>query len=124
MSEKNSLLSEYDGLENGPISVGQGEGSDGLGIDVSSAISLGASLGVEYEESVDVTAGPALAGYSVGYGASASLTITSGASTSYSVTVGDLDAENFAANQYSYGMFTYVQPVSGQEFEVINFWVE
>ena len=124
VSEKNSLLSEYDGLENGPISVGQGEGSDGLGIDVSSAISLGASLGVEYEESVDVTAGPALAGYSVGYGASASLTITSGASTSYSVTVGDLDAENFAANQYSYGMFTYVQPVSGQEFEVINFWVE
>ncbi|MGB5348133.1 MAG: hypothetical protein WBN10_00945 [Polyangiales bacterium] len=124
VSEKNSLLSEYDGLENGPISVGQGEGSDGLGIDVSSAISLGASLGVEYEESVDVTAGPALAGYSVGYGASASLTISSGASTSYSVTVGDLDAENFAANQYSYGMFTYVQPVSGQEFEVINFWVE
>jgi hypothetical protein len=124
VSEKNSLLSQYDGLENGPISVGQGSGSDGLGIDVSTAISLGASLGVEYEESVDVTAGPALTGYSVGYGASASLTITSGASTSYSVTVGDLDAESFAANQYSYGMFTYVQPVSGQEFEVINFWVE
>ena len=124
VSEKNSLLSQYDGLENGPISVGQGQGSDGLGIDVSTAISAGASLGVEYEESVDVTAGPALTGYSVGYGVSASLTITSGSSTSYSVTVGDLDAENFAANQYSYGMFTYVQPVSGQEFEVINFWVE
>lgn len=122
--EKNSLLSQYDGLENGPISVGQGQGSDGLGIDVSTSISAGASLGVEYTESVDVTAGPALAGYSVGYGVSASLTITSGSSTSYSVTVGDLDAENFADNQYSYGMFTYVQPVSGQEFEVINFWVE
>ena len=59
--EKNSLLSQYDGLENGPISVGQGQGSDGLGIDVSTAISLGASLGVEYEESVEVTAGPAMA---------------------------------------------------------------
>jgi hypothetical protein len=45
-------------------------------------------------------------------------------SSSYSVTVGDLSAETFADNQYSYGMFTYVQPVSGQEFEVINFWVE
>jgi hypothetical protein len=123
-SEKNSLLSQYDGLENGPISVGQGEGSDGLGIDVSTAISAGASLGVEYEESVDVTAGPAMAGYSVGYGVSASLTITSGSSTSYSVTVGDLSAETFADNQYSYGMFTYVQPVQDQEFEVINFWVE
>ena len=122
--EKNSLLSQYGGLENGPISVGQGQGSDGLGIDVSTAISLGASLGIEYEESVDVTAGPALTGYSVGYGVSASLTVTSGMSSSYSVTVGDLSAETFADNQYSYGMFTYVQPVSGQEFEVINFWVE
>jgi hypothetical protein len=91
---------------------------------VSTAISLGASLGVEYEESVDVTAGPAMTGYSVGYGASASLTITSGASTSYAVTVGDLSAETFAENQYSYGIFTYVQPLSDQEFEVINFWVE
>ena len=80
--------------------------------------------GLELGESVDVTAGPAMAGYSVGYGVSASLTITSGSSTSYSVTVGDLSAETFADNQYSYGMFTYVQPVADQEFEVINFWVE
>jgi len=65
-----------------------------------------------------------LAGYSVGYGVSASLTITSGASTSCSVKVGDLSVETFADNQYSYGMFTYVQPVSDQELEVINFWVE
>lgn len=122
--EKNSLLSQYGGLENGPISVGQGGGSDGLMIDVATAVSAGASLGVEYEESIDVTAGPAMAGYSVGYGVSASLTVSSGASTSYSVTVGDLDSASFADNQYSYGIFTYVQPVSGQEFEVINFWVE
>lgn len=122
--EKNSLLTQYDGLENGPISVGQGSGSDGLGIDVSTAISAGASLGIEIEKSVDVTAGPALAGFSVGYGVSASLTVTSGSSTSYSVTVGDLDAASFADNQYSYGMFTYVQTVEDQEFEVINFWVE
>ncbi|MBT8452923.1 MAG: hypothetical protein KJO40_13225 [Deltaproteobacteria bacterium] len=47
-----------------------------------------------------------------------------GPSTSYSVTVGDLSPETFADNQYSYGMFTYVQPVGGQEFEVINFLVE
>ncbi|MBW1874967.1 MAG: hypothetical protein JRI98_06210 [Deltaproteobacteria bacterium] len=124
VSEKNMLLSQYGGLENGPISVGQGGGSDGLGIDVSTEISLGASLGIEIEKSVDVTAGPAMAGYSVGYGVSASLTVTSGASTSYSVTVGDLSAETFADSQYSYGMFTYVQTVSDEEFEVINFWVE
>ena len=122
--EKNTLLSQNGGLENGPIGVGQGEGSNGLGIEVSTEISAGGSLGIEVERSVDVTAGPAMAGFSVGYGASASLTISSGSSTSYAVTVGDINAENFAANQYSYGMFTYVQTLDDQEFEVINFWVE
>ncbi|MBW2223567.1 MAG: hypothetical protein JRF54_04990 [Deltaproteobacteria bacterium] len=91
---------------------------------MSTAISAGASLGIEIETSVDVTAGPAMVGFSVGYGVSASLTVTSGTSTSYSVTVGDLSAESFPDNQYSYGMFTYVQTVEDQEFEVINFWVE
>jgi hypothetical protein len=38
--------------------------------------------------------------------------------------VGDLDAANFADNQYSYGIFTYVQELGEQEFEVINFWVD
>jgi len=27
-------------------------------------------------------------------------------------------------HQYSFGMFTYVQPIGGQEAEVINFWVQ
>lgn len=121
--QKNQILSSSGGLENGPISVGQGTGSSGLEIAVSTEISVGGSLGLEYTKSLDVTAGPALFGYSVGYGVEASLTVTSGSQTTYSVEVGDLDAENFAANQYSYGMFTYVQQVGDQEIEVINFWI-
>jgi hypothetical protein len=54
-----------------------------------------------------VTAGPAMVGYTVGYGAEASLSVTSGSQTTYSIEVGDLDSDNFAANQYSYGIFTY-----------------
>lgn len=123
-SRKNQLLSQYGGLENGPLSVGQGTGSEGLGIDVSTEVSAGGSLGIEVERSVDVTAGPALAGFSVGYGVNASLTFTSGTKTSYAVTVGDLSAATFAEHQYSFGMFTYVQSLEDQEFEVINFWVQ
>jgi hypothetical protein len=127
-SRKNQLLGQYGGLENGPISVGQGSGSSGLAIDVQTEVSAGGSLGISYEKSVEVTgqvAGQeAMAGFSVGYGAEASLTITSGNQTSYSAEVGDLDAANFAANQYSYGIFTYVQELGEQEFEVINFWVD
>jgi hypothetical protein len=123
-SRKSSLLGQYGGLENGPLSVGQGTGSTGLGIDVSTEVSMGGSLGIEYEYSVDVTAGPALAGFSVGYGATASLTMASGESTTYEVSVGDLSQASFAEHQYSFGMFTYVQPVGGQDVEVINFWVQ
>lgn len=38
--------------------------------------------------------------------------------------VGDLDADNFAASQFSYGIFTYAQELDDQEFEAINFWME
>lgn len=124
VGRKNELLGRYGGLENEPISVGQGGGSSGLEIAVSTEVSLGGSLGIEYEKEVEVTAGPAMAGYTVGYGVEASLSVTSGDQTTYSVEVGDLDGANFAANQYSYGIFTYVQGVGDQEFEVINFWVE
>jgi hypothetical protein len=66
-----------------------------------------------------------MAGYSVGYGLAASLTVSSGESTSYTVTVSDFRAASFADNQFSYGMFTYVQDdLPDEEFEVINFWVE
>ena len=123
-SAKNEILRQFGGLDNGPISVGQGDGSSGLEIAVSTEVSVGGSLGLEYEREVEATAGPGMVGFTVGYGAEASLTVTSGSQTTYSVEVGDLAGGDFAANQYSYGIFTYVMEVGGQEFEVINFWVE
>ncbi|TVR98497.1 MAG: hypothetical protein EA416_00100 [Trueperaceae bacterium] len=130
VSRKNELLGQFGGplglggLQNGPLSVGEGSGSTGLGIDVGAEVSAGTSLGIEYTRSVDVTAGPVLAGYSVGYGVDASLTVSSGESTSYDVSVGDLSSATFAEHQYAFGMFTYVQPIGGQQAKVINFWVE
>ena len=123
-SRKDSLLSTYGGLENGPIGVGEGNGSSTLSIDVAEEVSLGGTLGIEVERSVEVTSGPVMAGFSVGYGVEASLTVTSGSSTSYSGTVGDLSSSNFGEESYSYGLFTYVQGVDDQKFEVLNFWVE
>ena len=127
-SRKDALLGQFGGLlgglQNGPLSVGEGTGSTGLGIDVGTEVSAGTGLGIEYTRSVEVTAGPVLAGYSVGYGVDASLTVSSGESTSYDVSVGDLSEATFSENQYSFGMFTYVQPIGGQEAKVINFWVQ
>ena len=129
-SRKNALRSQYGGfmglgfLEFGPTGVGQGSGDTELEIAVSNEISAGGSLGIEYEKSVEATAGVGIAGFSVGYGAEAALSITSGSQTTYTGIVGSISAADFAANAYAWGIFTYVQAVGGQRIEVINYWVE
>ncbi len=123
-SRKNALLSQYGGIEFGPSGVGQGGGDTELEIAVSTEISAGGSLGIEYEKSVEVTGGGAIAGFSVGYGAEAALSITSGSQTTYTGIVGSISASDFAENAYAWGIFTYVQGAGGQEFEVINYWVD
>jgi hypothetical protein len=130
VSRKESLRSQFGGplglgfLEDGPIGAGVGTGNTEAVIRVSNEISAGGSLGIEYEKSVEATAGVGIAGFSVGYGVDAALTVTSGSSTSYTGIVGSITGSDATANAYSWGMFTYVQGVDGQRFEVINFWVQ
>lgn len=42
------------------------------------------------------------------------------------LTVGAIEAVDFAAHRYSFGLFTYVRrdPATGREFEVLDYWVE
>jgi hypothetical protein len=123
--EKDQLLSQYGGLETEPQAVGQGDGSVEVALDVSQEHSAGGSLEIGYKFSVKATAAVAIAGYSVGASVGASLAWSWGTQSSYSGTVGNLSSESFADNQYSFGLFTY--PLShsyGQEFEVLNYWVE
>jgi len=125
-SQKNALLNLHGGLQHGPVSVGQGSGSTQVAIQVSNSVSNGGSLEIGYELAVKATAGGAMAGFTVGASASDSLTITSGTQTTYTGTVGAIGAADFAANQYQFGLFTYVlpEPNRGYEFEVLNYWVE
>lgn len=57
-----------------------------------------------------------MAGHTVGYGPEASLPVTSGMPMTYPVPVVDLSSDDFAANQYSNGVFTDVQEFGGKEF--------
>lgn len=123
-SRKNSLVSSFGGLEFGPSGVGQGTGQTNQEIAVSTEVSAGGSLGIEYETTVKATSGVAFAGFSVGYGVEAALSFTSGSQTTFSGTVGSISAADYASNAYSWGIFTYAQQEAGQEFEVINYWVE
>ena len=74
---------------------------------------------------MQATAGAVLAGTSVGVESERTWRITSGTSTTYTGVVGAIDSQNFSANRYSFGLFTYVyRSPSRQQFQVLNYWVE
>ena len=120
-----SLLNGSD-LFHGPISVGQGTGSTASEIVLANETSTGQSLGYSITADVEVTVGPVITGFSIGYGASRDITITSTTSASYSGSVGAIDAANYTANRYSFGIFAYPQidHPSGFKFHTVNYWVE
>lgn len=125
-SSKDAALGAYDGLELGPVTVGEGGGSTTLEINVAQETGSTIAYGVEFEFAVQATAGVVVAGYSVGASTEKSLQIVHGEESSYEGTVSNLPSGTFAANGYSWGLYTYVldDHESGQQFEVINYWVE
>jgi hypothetical protein len=124
-SDRNQLLSLYKGIYSDEVTVGQGSGQIGVGLNVSNQISSGQELELGYEMSLKLTAGGVMGAFEVGASASSSLTVVSGKSTSYAGTVGAIDAAHFAQNQYNVGLFSYpYKTPSGAQFEVLNYWVK
>jgi hypothetical protein len=123
---KNSLLSQYGGLQFGPQAVGIGSGATSLTLQVGDAWGVGGALEVGFSIDLETTGAGVLVGGSVGASQSDSIMVTSGSETTYQASVGAIDAANHASAGYSFGLFTYVQrdPVTGQDFEVIQYWVE
>jgi hypothetical protein len=124
--QKQQLLRQYPGFESSLQNIGQGGGTRTVEIAIGHELSAGASLGLGYETEVSATGGTVLAGYSVGTELSASLRLAYGVATIYGGTVSNINAENFASNAYSFGLFSYVytDPSSRQQFQVLNYWVE
>jgi len=124
-AKRDQLLSLYKGIYSNEVTVGQGGGQIGVGLNVSNEISSGQELELSYEMSVKLTAGGVMGGFKVGAGTGSNLTVVSGKSTSYSGTVGSIDGAHLAKNQYNFGLFTYpFKTASGVQFEVLNYWVK
>jgi len=125
-TDKSHLLVQHGGLDIGPISVGQGTGETELTLEVGTEISEGGELELGFEVELEVTGGSVLGGVSFGASQTDTFRITSGQSTTYTGVVGAIDAADFSANRYSFGLFTYVyrDSATGQEFEVLDYWVE
>lgn len=122
----NLPLPALPGLDVGPVSVGEGGGSTEVGIDLVRNSSFSAAIAQSFSLDVEVTTAKVIAGFKIGAGTSANLSVSKGQSTIYKGSVGNIEAANFAANQYQFGLFSYLQadPDSGQEYQVINYWVE
>jgi len=122
--EKGSLLSQFEGIESREVDVGEGGGNVSVGVSVFEETSSGSSYSWNASLDIKTTAGSFVTGASVGYGEGRTITLSSGSETSYTGTVANLDAANFAANSYSFGLFSYVYAdAGGQQFEVLNYWV-
>ena len=78
------------GQASGVVTVPQGQGSTEVLVDVSNSYSQGHALGVTASFDLEVTAGPAISGFSVGFGSERSLTVTNTEFSTYSGTVGGL----------------------------------
>ncbi|MDH4229526.1 MAG: hypothetical protein OEW11_07260 [Nitrospirota bacterium] len=119
------LTSNSVGMVNGPHWVNEGGGTATATLDTVDERMRGVGIVVGASYEIEFTGGGVLAGYSVGVEHNDNLTRTTGKSTSYSGSVGHIDAANHTQNRYQFGLFTYLHHYpSGEEFTVINYWVE
>ena len=133
VSDKDALVSKYSGFfpwewayDIGPESVGQGGGDTTQEINIAFEKGAGVAVGVEAEFETKATLGKVVVGFTVGVSNETSLQITHGEESTYTGTVANLSSAGFADEAYDWGLFTYAMDdhASGQEFEVINYWVE
>lgn len=127
-AERDQLLSEFDGFEFGPAAVGNSGGSSSLSINVATETGEGTNYGADFDFNVKGTVGSVVAGFGVGFSSDRTVQITHGEESEYTGTVADMDipTAEFGMNRYSWGIFTYVfdDPVSAQQYEIVNYWVE
>lgn len=122
--DRSALLSQYEGIQSREVDVGEGGGNVSVGVSVYEETSMGSSYSWNASLDVKATGGVVVTGFSIGYGEGKTITLSSGSETSYNGTVANLDEENFTANPYSFGLFSYVySDPGGQQFEVLNYWV-
>lgn len=119
-------LEALPGLVSNPVGVGEGSGATEVSIELSVENGEGRHASTSTEIELELIIGPILAGFQIGGGISWSTTLSRGSGTSYVGSVGSITGQDFTENHYQFGLFTYLyrDPWSGQEFEVLNYWVQ
>ena len=125
LGERNSLLSQYDGLMSDEVDVGQGNGFVTAEVNVFEEVTNGETYSLSATLDLRATAGGVISGVSIGGGADSTISYGRGKESIYQGSVAQLPASNFPDDAYRFGLFSYVYDERGtdQSFEVINYWV-
>jgi len=130
VAEKNSRLSQFNGLETQEVTVGEGSGNVTVELNVFQEDTSGTYKGWQVTLDVKGTFGGAatgalIVGLKVGYGQDSTISLSQGEESIYEGSVAQIGAAFFPAESYNFGLFSYVYevPSSTQKFEVLNYWV-
>lgn len=117
------VLDALEGLEVGPVLVGQGGGATEVSLEYSETIDRSNELTVGFSFEAEVAFGVKIT-MEIGSEVGRTLSISHGDSTLFSGSVDSIDEDFYVDNVYGFGLFTYLQNLGEQEIEVVNFWVE
>ncbi|MCH8553472.1 MAG: hypothetical protein LAT62_16160 [Natronospirillum sp.] len=125
LGERDSLLSQFDGLKSNEVDVGQGNGFVVSEVSVFEEVTEGTTYGINTSLDIRATTGGLITGVSIGGGVDSTISYGRGKESIYQGSVAQLPDSNFPDDAYRFGLFSYVykDAPSQQEFEVINYWV-
>ena len=124
-AQRNSLLSQYEGLQTDEVDIGQGNGFVTAELNVFEEVTQGESYSLSAKLDVKATAGGVISAVSIGGGVDSSIAYSRGQESIYQGSVAQLPSDTFATDAYRFGLFSYIydEPGEPQTFEVINYWV-
>ena len=120
-SAKDTLIAGGKGIATPVATVGQGNGTTTVGINVTDGSSDGFEYSLEAKVEVEGGVGGVVAGVSAGFNFGMSYTVSSSKTTTFEGTVGHIPSASYSANMYNFGLFYYKHP---KNFFVIDYWVE
>jgi hypothetical protein len=113
------------GLSTETVGVGEGGGETEVALEITESSGEGRALALGFEAEFEQTVLGLKTVFQIGFEAEWATQITFATGTNFVGTVGSIGPDDFADNQYNFGLFTYLQadPTTNREFHVVNYWV-
>jgi hypothetical protein len=121
-----ALLQTYEGYEGETVTVGQGKGTNGVGLDLETVLTTGTQWSFEMEVEAEVKLGGPTFGITKGITNDWVWENVATEGTSYGAEIGDIQlSSDYFTWGYDAGLFTYARTDSVKPtVQVVSFWTE